>query len=44
MEELQQATKAAGRPDIPGRYQIVCALLKKVDPPNPKQGGNHENV
>jgi hypothetical protein len=39
MEEWQQAPKAAGRPDIPSHYQIVCALLEKVDPPNPKQGG-----
>ena len=30
--------KQKGRPDIATYYQVVCSLLQKVDPPNPKGG------
>jgi hypothetical protein len=27
-----------GRPDITKHYQVVCSLLRKVDPENPPKG------
>ena len=33
-----QDWKQKGRPDIARHYQVVCSLLQKVDPPNPKGG------
>ena len=33
-----QDWKQKGRPDIARHYQVVCSLLRKVDPENPPKG------